>query len=69
MLKHWRWKQLETRLPGALPNVLRSMTYRPMDKKSVPTAEAVEYLRQVLGPRTRDLSRLLDREFPEWGTW
>ena len=69
MLKHWRWKEMEARLPAALPSLLRRMTYRPIDRNSVPTAEAAEYLRRVLSPRTRDLSRLLDREFPEWSTW
>jgi hypothetical protein len=66
MLKHWRWKRIEPRLPSVVPRTLRAITYRSIDRHAVSTAGAVDYLRQVLVPRTRELSALLGREFTEW---
>ena len=66
MMKHWRWKRLEASLPAAVPRLLERITYRPIERRSVPTEEAVKYLRQVLAPKERELSLLLGREFPEW---
>jgi Sulfotransferase family len=68
MLKHWRWKQLERMLPPAVPGLLRTLAYRECDRTAIPVADAIEYLRGVLQPKTRRLSELLGREFPMWKT-
>jgi hypothetical protein len=66
MMKHWRWKRLEAHMPAAVPRLLERITYRPIERGSVPTEDAVDYLREVLAPKSRELSLLLGREFPEW---
>ena len=68
LLKHWRWKRLERILPSAVPRALRAMVYRPVDRDAISTAAAAEYLREVLQPKTRALSAMLGREFPDWRT-
>jgi hypothetical protein len=68
MMKHWRWKRLEPRLPRALPRALRSIAYRSIDRQAISTAAATAYLRDCLQPKTRALSALLGREFPAWTT-
>ena len=68
LLKHWRWKRLERILPAAVPRALRAMVHRPVDREAISTATAAEYLREVLQPKTRALSALLGREFPDWRT-
>jgi hypothetical protein len=66
MVKHWRWKQIERRLPSAVPRLIERIAYRTVDKRKVPIAEATAFLQQTLAPRVRDLSALLGRDFPEW---
>jgi hypothetical protein len=61
MLKHWRWKRLEPYMPGAVPQFLKRITYRPIERGSVATEDAADYLRQVLAPKVRELSVLLGR--------
>ena len=68
MMKHWRWKQLEPKLPGFVPRLLQSITYRQVHKESVDTQPAKNYLRPILQQRTEELVHLLGREFPCWST-
>jgi hypothetical protein len=68
MMKHWRWRQLEPRLPAAVPRALRRLTYRRVNRHDISTAAAIGYLREVLQPRTRELSALLKRDVALWKT-
>ena len=68
MLKHWRWKRLEPRLPDAVPRVLRRATYCKVSKGAVDTAAAIAYLRPILQNHTQTLTNLTGRNFPEWTT-
>ncbi len=68
MLKHWRWKGLEPRLPGFVPKILKRMTYRQVVKRTVDEGPTVGYLRPILQEATEQLTKLLGREFPEWTT-
>lgn len=67
-LKHWRWRVIEKRLPGAVPVWLRRAAYRQVDKRSVDREPAVRYLRPILQEDVRRLSALAGRDFPEWTT-
>lgn len=68
MMKHWRWKQHEHRIPGFIINGLKSLTYRPVDKSKSDTASAIEHIRPILLEKTEPLLQLLGRRFPEWET-
>jgi hypothetical protein len=68
ILKHWRWKRLEQRLPDSVPQTLRRLAYRPVDREAVPVGEAIDYLRDILQPKARELATVLGREFPIWKT-
>lgn len=66
MMKHWRWKKYEPRMPELIPRQLRQAAYRPVVKSQVDRRPAVEYLRPILQAHTKTLQQLLHREFPEW---
>jgi hypothetical protein len=66
LMKHWRWKRVEPSLPAAVPRFLERITYRRIERGTVPTDGAVQYLREALAPKVGELSTLLGRQFPEW---
>lgn len=68
MMKHWRWKLFEPRLPRAIPELLRRVTYRPVSKNLVDPSAAIEFLRPRLRRHTDALEILLGKQFPEWTT-
>lgn len=54
---------LETRVK----DVIRMVT-RKIDRSCVDTSEVAQYLRPLQQMRTKELTNLLGREFPEWTT-
>jgi len=68
MMKHWRWKRLEGRLPRPVVRALKSLTYRRVEKSAVDHGAATEFLRPVLARHTESLKQLLQRDFPCWTT-
>lgn len=66
MRKHWRWKEMEPKVPAAISRALERLTYRTVRKADVDETPAVEYLHPILTQRTRRLSELTGRAFPEW---
>lgn len=68
LMKHWRWKRVEPKLPKFIPTCLRSITYRKVDKIDVDIRPAIGYLRSVLTKKNDYLVKLLGRTFPKWST-
>ncbi len=68
LMKHWRWRRLEGKLPDAIPAVSRRLAYRSIDKNAVDCVPTIEYLRPILKDRIQSLTELLGRDFPEWKT-
>ncbi len=64
---HWRWKQLESRCPQ-LSSIFHRICKRTVDPEAVDLAPVRSYLREIQQPQVLELSKLLDREFPEWTT-
>jgi hypothetical protein len=68
LLRHKRFHPLVTRIPNRVRQVIDQSIYREVVRTDVSPKAALDFLRPILQPRVQDLSRLLDREFPEWAT-
>lgn len=68
LMKHWRWKKIEPKLPSVVPRLLKRITYREVIKSAVDDRAAIDYLRPILQRHTDTLKDLLNRDFPEWNT-
>jgi hypothetical protein len=59
---------LAPRLPRAARKLGSKLAVRSVRPADVPDAEVRDYLREVQLPQTNELSRMLNRTFPEWNT-
>lgn len=67
-LQGWRWQAWASRLPGALRTGIEWLAFREVDRASVDTRPAEDYLRRRLLPRIEALRRLTGRDYPQWTT-
>ena len=72
LLERARPTLLYTRIGPCVPNALRrlysSLTTRPIVPAAVPDTAVRDYLRSIQRIQTEELSKLLNRNFPEWRT-
>lgn len=68
-LRDWRyWRAVSPMIPKPVRVMVRKMTRRVIDRRSIDTTRVVEYLRPIQLAETQQLTDLLGREFPEWKT-
>lgn len=59
---------VRTVFPRSLRQRLKRQLSTPVDRTSENVEQVKAYLRPILRPQVEELSRMLDREFPEWTT-
>ncbi len=62
------WEAMRAFTPRPLRALGRSLAERRIDTKAVAVKEVVEFLRPLQRPQVERLSRLLNRDFPQWKT-
>jgi hypothetical protein len=68
VLKTRSWRRTARRLPPKVRNAAHKLAFRPQRRDLGYATEAIEYLRPILVEKTRALTELLGRDFPEWKT-
>ncbi len=62
------WRTIGRMIPDPLRLAGREISEKTVDRSSVSVDEVVDFLRPIQQVQTRELSRILGREFPEWTT-
>ncbi|MBS0013785.1 MAG: sulfotransferase, partial [Desulfobacterales bacterium] len=60
------WDFCHPLVPEFLLKIGRRLGYRKIDRKKATPGEVTGYLRKQLSPKIKELTKLLDRDFPEW---
>ncbi len=60
------WDVASRVVPQPVKTLARKVAEREYDRSSQPVEPVVDYLRPLQIEETRELCRLLGREFPEW---
>lgn len=56
------------RLPFLMRAASRHLSTRAVDRRLVDTSDIIKYLQPIQQKQTEELTQLLGRDFPEWGT-
>lgn len=62
------WSRLGPLVPARLRKFGVSLIEKPIARREVDVSEVIAYLRPIQQAQTRELAKLVGREFPEWKT-
>jgi len=62
------WARIADLVPASVRSVAAGLAEAPVDRTTVSTARATEFLRPIQRRQTEELMQLVGREFPEWKT-